>query len=113
MIIYFSLYSTILTHKSASIKICFSLLKRFFRKYRFYLSFSFNYLNCRFFRTNFNYYNRFKRFFFEFICIIIIVEFDSIFQKDSSIVAICEYQSKIAVIASLSIKTKKKLMKKR
>ena len=60
----FFLYSTILTHKSSSIKICFSLSKRFFRKFRLQLHFNFNYLNCKFFRTIFNYYNRFKRFVF-------------------------------------------------
>ena len=61
IIIDFSLDSTILTHKSSSIKICSFLSKRFFRKFRFPLHFNFNYLDCRFFRTIFNSYNRFER----------------------------------------------------
>ena len=120
-----------LTHKLLLIKICF-LSKRFFRKSRFQLHFNFNDLNCRFFRTIFNYYNRFKRFFFfKFIHIIVIVEFDSVFQRNSSDFAVFEFQSKFAVIAFsfkqrrwsrknladfkiiFLIKTRKKLMKRK
>ena len=59
-----SLYSIILTYKSSSVKICSFSSKRFIRKSRLQLHFHFNYSNCRFLRSTFNYYNRSERSFF-------------------------------------------------
>ena len=95
----FSSNSRFLTHKSSFIKSCFSLSKRYFRKFRFQLHFNFNYFDCRFIRTIFDYYNRSERFFFfEFIRIIMIVRFYSVFQKNALNFAVFEFQSKFAVI---------------